>query len=763
MQIAGRRLTEQDLERIRARVGAGSGMTRTALSRTVCEELDWRGANGRLKEMSCRIVLLKLERRGLIKLPPARSAPFWQTAVPDETERLEVPQIETTLAGLGEVWLDVVDRQDKTLSRQWWQMMNADHPLGGGALCGAQLRYFVVSRLGIIGGLSFSAPAWRLSARDGWIGWDDASRQAGLPQIINNSRFLIAPSVRVPHLASHVLGLALRQIAGDWQARYGVTPVLVESFTDPARHLGTCYRAANFIHVGQTTGRGRQDRKRTAKLAAKDIWLYPLARHWRQALGGRAQKLVAVQEAGPASWTDIEFGHCALGDRRLNQRLVTLAQDFYAQPCASLPRACGSRARTKAAYRFFSNKRTTMPTLLQPHYQATEARMAGLKVVLAPQDSTSLNYTAHPATSGLGPIGTTVNGPQGLHLHGTYAVTPDGTPLGLIDAQCWHRNPDEFGKKAKCQKLPIEQKESNKWLKSYRAAAKVQARLPETTVVSLGDREADLYDLFALAEDTKQGPMLLVRARHNRVVKAEQKLLWPTLEAQPVAGVQVLKVPRQHNRPAREAHLTVRFAKIELCAPQNDRQQDIVVWAVLAKEEEAPKGVKPLEWMLLSTLPVESFEQAIEKLQWYARRWTIEVLHRILKSGCRIEDRQLGQANRLEACLAIDLVVAWRIHHLNKLGRDTPDAPCTVYFDDDQWKALWAFTTKKPVPPKNTPSLRQAIHRVASLGGFLGRRGDGEPGTQTLWIGLQRLDDITTTWRVLVHGTHLPVSSTGYG
>ena len=183
------------------------------------------------------------------------------------------------------------------------------------------------------------------------------------------------------------------------------------------------------------------------------------------------------------------------------------------------------------------------------------------------------------------------------------------------------------------------------------------------------------------------------------------------------------------------------------------------VWAVLAQEEQGPADVKPLEWLLLTTLPVEDFEQAVEKLQWYAQRWGIEVLHRTLKSACRIEQRQVGQADRLEACLAIDLVVAWRIFHLTKLGRQVPQAPCTVYFEEAEWKALMAFTSGNPIPPDKPPSLRDAIRLVATLGGFLARKSDGEPGTQSLWLGLQRLDDIVAMWCLIHHATQPTVSS----
>ena len=368
----------------------------------------------------------------------------------------------------------------------------------------------------------------------------------------------------------------------------------------------------------------------------------------------------------------------------------------------------------------------------------------------------------HRATEGLGPIGSTVPGPQGLHVHSTLAFNPQGTPLGFLDVQCWARDPADFGKKERRHRVPIEDKERFKWLQSYRAVAAVQARCPHTTLVSVGDREADLYALFAEALAHPEGPKLLVRAQHNRVLQEEQQRLWETMQSRPVDGIQILQVPRQGSRAAaREASLGIRMAAVNLMPSKRHMgpATAIPVWAVFAQEQDTPVGVTPMEWMLLTTLPVTSLEQASEKLMWYARRWGIEVLHRILKSGCRIEQRQLGQADRLEACLAIDLVVAWRIYYLNKLGREVPQAPCTIYFEDAEWKALMVFTTKNPVVPKEPPTLREAIHRVAGLGGFLGRKGDGEPGTQTLWLGLQRLDDIAAMWLVMFYATQRPVSS----
>jgi hypothetical protein len=758
MQICGREISEAIVDRIRCRVQGDAMLTRTALSREVAAWLDWRDAKGRVKAMSCRVALLKLARRGLIELPLARSSAFQRAAAtPAGCVDVGGAVIETTLAALGPIELLAVD---SPVQSRLWRALMAHHPMGAGPLCGAQLRYLVRGAAGYLGALSFSAAAWQLAARDGFIGWDAATRQARLSQVVNNSRFLILPTVKVPNLASHVLSLAAARLARDWHSRYGVRPVLLETFVDSTRHRGTCYRAANWIEIGATCGRGRQDRQHAARGTAKRIFVQPLCRHWRQRLAADAAP-GAASPVTPADWAEQEFGDAQLPDARLKRRLLRLARDFYARPSANVPQACGSRARTKAAYRFFDHPETTMDTLLHAHYEATAQRIGREPVVLAVQDSTSLNYTAHVASEGLGPIGNRGDGPQGLHLHSTLAFTPHGTPLGFIDVQCWARDPNDFGKKARRHRVPIEQKESNKWLTSYRASAAVQARHRGTQIVSVGDREADIYELFDLATRDEHGPQLLVRAEHNRALANEQQRLWPTVQAQPVAGVQLLAVPRQGGRAAREAHLEIRFAAVSLNAPQGHHSKRLIaVSAVLAQERDTPAGVKPLEWMLLTTVPVHTVEQAVEKLQWYARRWGIEVLHRTLKSGCRIEDRQLGNARRLEACLAIDLVVAWRIYHLAKLGREVPQAPCTVYFEEPQWKSLMIFTDRNPVPPREPPTLREAMRRVAGLGGFLGRKGDGEPGTECLWRGLQRLDDITEACLIFMRNApHRRVSS----
>jgi hypothetical protein len=758
MVICGREFSDSVLSRINAYVAAERTISRRGLSLQVCSWLNWARPNGKPAEMSCRVALLKLHQLGRISLPPAAGLVprgFGQV-VEGVLEKREA--IDCRLDELGGVRLEPIKSRESKASRLWRAAMKSHHYLGAGPLCGAQMRYLIVSeRVGLLGGMSFSAASWRVAPRDRWIGWNDCARKKHLPLVVNNSRFLIMPDVRVPHLASHALSLAQRRLREDWQLRYGYEPVLLETYVERKRFKGTSYRAANWKHIGQTQGRGRQDRGHRKAGTVKDVYIIPLRREYRDILcdeSAAEEQVADIPEPAATEderpWVEQEFGGVDLGDKRLEKRMRMVAEDFFARPQANVPEACGTRAKTKAAYRLFDHAAVTMDAVVQSHYEATQERIGKEKIVLAVQDTTELNYGGHFYTEGLGPIGTKQDGAVGLFLHNTMAFTPGGVPLGLLDLQCWARDGKEFGKRARRHELSIDQKESNKWLQSYQAVAKNQKSCPQTLMVSVGDRESDIYELFVQARDTEYGPKVLVRARQDRLLVEEQGHLWPMLSQKPLDGTLEVQVPRRGNRPSRTAGLEVRFLRVTLKPPQRKPGLgEVTLWAVLAQERNAPADGEALEWMLLTTYPLNSFEDASTVLMWYSRRWGIEVYHRTLKSGCKIEQRQLGHAQRIEACLAIDLVVAWRIFFLTKMGRETPDVPCTVFFEDYEWKALVAHITQNPLPPAKPPTLREAVRMVASLGGFLGRKGDGEPGTQTTWIGLQRLDDLAAMYKFM--------------
>jgi hypothetical protein len=340
----------------------------------------------------------------------------------------------------------------------------------------------------------------------------------------------------------------------------------------------------------------------------------------------------------------------------------------------------------------------------------------------------------------------------GLILHDTLAFSEEGTPLGILDAQCWARDEQDVGKKHRRHQLPIEQKESVKWLRSFEKVAEVQKLCSETQLVSMGDRESDIYELFLEAGKDPQGPKLLVRAEKTRQRQTEQGYLWEVMAQKQIAGTIEIHIPHSGSRKARNTWIDVRFSEVELKPPVRlCSSPPVRIWAVYAVEQQQEGIPSPIEWMLLTTVPVQTFEDAKKRIEWYSGRWGIEVYHRTLKSGCRIKDRQFQDVERLEACLGLDMVVAWRIYHLTMIGRETPDVPCTVFFKDIEWKALCSYVTKSPDVPKQPPSLREAIRMVAGIGGFLGRKGDGNPGTQTIWRGIQRLDTATEMYAVLTN------------
>jgi len=367
MRLFGQTFTAEIIERIRAVVKEEATLSRSALSRRVCGWLDWHDTNGRPKEVSSRKALVELERRGVIRLPEAqRAAPQARCAAP--LEPFTAAQFVGSLKELGAVELVAVE--DRTLSSLWQRMLESHHPLGGGALCGAQQRYLIrAPRIGWLGALGFSAAAWQLSARDEWIGWCPHARRANLSRVVANSRFLILASIEVANLGSHVLGLAARQVVVDWQRRYGYAPVLLETFVDEAGLSGTVYKAANWQRLGESAGRGRQDRDNRAALGVKGIYGLPLQHDWRRVLCQRPAPVLRLPPpSADPSWVEQEFGRVDFPDARLRARLLGLARAFYEQPLAPIPMALhGDASQTKAAYRFFHNSQVDLQTLLHPH------------------------------------------------------------------------------------------------------------------------------------------------------------------------------------------------------------------------------------------------------------------------------------------------------------------------------------------------------------------------------------------------------------
>jgi hypothetical protein len=477
----------------------------------------------------------------------------------------------------------------------------------------------------------------------------------------------------------------------------------------------------------------------------------------RGAQRGDAKLVLSPSKAPPtqaADWVINEFAQAELPDQRHRRRLHLMASAFAQKPTAPIPQACPSWAEAKASYRFLENDQIAPSAIRQAHHQASLQRVSSHRVVLAVQDTTTLNYSTHPKTLGLGPIGSHSPKVIGLLLHSTLAITPAGRPLGFLHnavrVRCGH------GLAAKRHRRKLTQKESHKWVESLSACQALAPLCPQTMLVNIADREADLYELFVqgLSAPTEPKVHLLVRARHDRKLEDADRTLWQEVGRQRVAATLSVLVGRHGDQPSRVAKLHIRSCPVQLKAPSRKADQPpIALWAIEAREISPPKGPAHILWRLLTTLPVTCAQEAIEKVAWYAQRWQIEVIHKVLKSGCQVEQRQLETAQRLERALSVDLVVAWRILALCKAARELPEDPVSDWLPTAQWQALCCYVHQQTRPPKTAPSVRQAVRWIAQFGGFLGRKSDGQPGTQTLWRGLQQLDAMTNMWQ-LFQKTH---------
>jgi len=424
------------------------------------------------------------------------------------------------------------------------------------------------------------------------------------------------------------------------------------------------------------------------------------------------------------------------------------------------------------AYRFFHNAAVDHDGLVEAMATVTAGRCREEKRVVVIQDTTSLDYTGHPHTQGLGCLDN--EHARGLLVHTSLAVSEAGVPLGVVAQDVWAREEHPERPEDWRHRVPIEAKESVKWLDGLRQS---QARLAEgCRVVTVADREADVFEVFALAQELDGD--WVIRARHDRVVAEGADLLVATVEAVSAGEQTTVTVTCAGGHRTRTARTQVQWTQVHLIPPQERAKQEVAAWwtahptvdrrvsvprspvrvgVVLVTEVDPPPGEKALRWLLLTSLPVASDADALRCVRYYQLRWLIERFHFVLKSGCRIERLQLQDALALGRALAVLSGVAWHLLALTLHAREHPTAPCTTVVAPEVWQALWATQTPSLALPAEPPDLRTFVRAVARLGGFLGRRRDGEPGPTTVWRGLTRLNDLTAAyWTGRTHARSPP-------
>jgi hypothetical protein len=686
---------------------------RSELAGFLCRRFGFYDARSQEQRDGCLKALRDLESAGHFELPAARGK-----TGPKTPKRLQGPVADPTgvPAKVGEVrGLELIHVSSEEQMRIWNEMMIREHPRGHGPLVGRQMRYLVGSEHGWLGALGFAAPALQLAERDRWIGWNVGQRRKYLHMVVNMSRFLIRPSVRCANLASRLLAMAVQRLPDDFGQCFNYRPWLIESFVDKAHFLGACYQAANWIRVGCTQGRGRQDRFRQAAETVKDIYVYPLEKDFRLRLGLAADAGRAA--LGPSdgldgeTWAEKEFGGAPLGDARLSKRLVKAAEAKADEPWrAFCGVAQGDWAAVKGYYRLIDTpdeSAVTMANILRPHRERTLRRMQGQKTVLCVQDGSDLNYNGLTECEGLGELSSNQTGAKcrGLHLHSTFVVAPNGLPLGVLHAQCLSPEPRSEEDRPSYA-IPIEEKKTFTWIEHHRDMAAVAAQMPHTRLIDVCDREADFFEIF---DEQRQNPCveLLIRAQYNRTVIEEPFKLFEAVRQQPVQSRVRVHIPRQSarpkkskqqarpKRPARIADMAVRYTRIQLRpARYHADKSPIEIWVVHALEENPSPKAEAVEWFLLTTVDIASPAVAEQCLRWYCLRWRIEDWHRVLKSGCRVEDLTHKTAERMRRALAINLVIAWRIMVMTLLGREMPNLPAEVLFSDVELRTLQAYAKK---------------------------------------------------------------------
>lgn len=447
-----------------------------------------------------------------------------------------------------------------------------------------------------------------------------------------------------------------------------------------------------------------------------------------------------------------------LGDERLNERSKKVIAALAANPEASVNAACDGWRDTLAAYRLLDNDAVTPDRILAPHRAATVARMREQSVVLVVQDTTELDYTAHPPEDAR-----CLNKPDrfGLYDHTLLAVTPQRLCLGVVGGEQFDREPETLGQSDERSTLPIEEKESLRWLTGYRTACELAGECPNTQVVSIGDREADIYDIFVEAQrqpapDEPSVPRaeFIVRARVERCLTtrnaeaggATYVKVRDEVAASQLLGTRVVELPQTPHRAARTAVLEIRALTVTVKSPHaRSRLPSVTMQVVLATEVGGPGDGTDVCWLLLTSLPVATLAEALLVVDYYVARWTIEIYFRVLKTGCRVEKIQLETLSRLKNCLAFYKIIAARVLYLTHLNRVTPDIPCTAVFAESEWKSVWRVSTKRKLPTK-PPTLSEFLKLLTQLGGYNNRAKEAPPGPQTMWIGLRRMLDFSRAW-----------------
>ena len=792
MQIGMRHFSAETMAWL---VGAAeAGLGRYQLARDLCAREGWVNDAGQPCVTSARLALPEIARRSGFRLAKGTSPPCVGTVADGGCPDVA---FAGDLRDLGGVHVEL--ETTRTGRRALRAMLAAHHPRGAPRHPGATLCYWIHSpRLGRIGGLTFHPASWHQAARDGYVGWSPRARVANLRLVVNNSRFLLLPGVRVPNLASHVLGRATARLADDWAAAHGVRPVLAYSYVNAAQR-GSCYAAAGWETAGHASG------VFAGRAAGPAVWMRPLAPNWRP-------RLCQIPDADPrwmtvppparaadaakdGDWQALEFGRLSHPDGRIRKRIQAMAAHWETRPGDPVAVVFPGRKEQKAAYRLLSNPGVTMDDILESHRAATLQRCRDESVVLAIQDTTMLDYSPlQDVTGGLARLGGGGAGSHGIPAHVTLALSTSGRMLGLLDINadfrdgvtgetdgpCRTGDPQTDAGSAPPPESHDAGTESQRWVDSLELVQRCGHHSPGTRIIAVCDREGDLWAMFRAQARNPEAAGILVRCHAGRqrqvIVDGETRALRDHLAARPAIGARTVRVRARGGikasrgrkairaRPARTATVAMRMARVALKAP-GGRTETLNLTAVLATETSKPPTRKQaINWLLLTSEGANP-DDAGTLIDQYAARWAIEEYFKTLKQHTRIEDRRLNAADDLRRCLAFDAIMAWRVFDIQRAARAEPDRPALDFFDEDELIALYSdmkhrykFTDTR-APPFDDLTMRQAAIDVGRYVGFIPSRRQPLPGTEKIRKGMKYMLITAAAYRSFKRQQSMTVST----
>ena len=751
--------------------------TRTAITRFVCIEFGFQTPAGKLQASTCYKALCKLEKKGKIKLPESRETKPRADAKPQCLNHPVEPPRNLPERADEINCLEIILVDSVFLLKIWNTLIVYEHPLSYNSTFGSGFKYLIKSEHGFLGAIGFGSAAKHLANRDMFIGWTQELMDLHLNKVVSMSRFLIRPTVKCKNLASLVLSICIKKFVDDFKNKYKYTPLLLETFVE-LDQSGGCYKASNWIFIGYTDGLGRDGQLSGEIEDQKQIYVYPLKNNFRRGLGvenfennidldiiikntplkekKNSKKEIITLTDGLEfdKWVENEFYGCNLGSRKRNKNFLSLVKIMFSKPNALLSEAVeGDKNLLKKFYYILDNEKEEVNTdnMMHGHIENTIARINLEQIAIHVVDGLIINEDQIKcAKDELGDIGKAGNNiVKGFKSTNILTLNVKGIPLGIlkssIDTPKFLTKEEKEYRKNQKYNLPIEDKKTYAWIKQIRWLSELAYRMPNVQHIYVADRESDNYDIFYELYNSKKIEYV-IRASHNRRVyilgdntrekNNNKTLLFDYMYSNNNYIITNINIPKDNKgNKARKAKVRIACEKVCIIPPKYKiDDQYIITNVIMVKEEESQEGFEPIEWILYTSLQINSWNDVITIIGYYKKRWRIEEWHKACKSICNIDELRTRKVERMKRQISLKMIIAWYIMFVTLLGREYPNLPGDIIFSEQEIDILKEYAIYRNGEISN--SLGDITTQIARIGGYIDNKED-DPGSETTSKGMK--------------------------